>query len=121
PRSPKTEHYKGPWNKKFNFPIMIVGNTFDPVTPLKSAKELYQMMNEGHAGDSNAVLLHHNGHGHCSFGQQSECTRKHQVDYMLRGLLPPKDAVCQPDNPLFGKIIERLAIHQFEFKFKFFK
>ncbi|KAI8892108.1 Alpha/Beta hydrolase protein [Globomyces pollinis-pini] len=119
PRSPKTEHYKGPWNKKFNFPIMIVGNTFDPVTPLKSAKELYQMMNEGHAGNSNAVLLHHNGHGHCSVGQRSECTRKLQVDYMLRGLLPPKDAVCQPDNPLFGKKIERLAMHQF--KFKFFK
>ncbi|KAI8892109.1 hypothetical protein BC833DRAFT_626151 [Globomyces pollinis-pini] len=119
PRSPKTEHYKGPWNKKFSFPIMIVGNTFDPVTPLKSAKELYQMMNEGYEGDSNAVLLHHNGHGHCSTAQPSECTRKHQVDYMLRGLFPSKDAVCQPDNPLFGKIIDLLSMNQFK-SFKFF-
>ncbi|KAJ2997457.1 hypothetical protein HDV02_005498 [Globomyces sp. JEL0801] len=115
PRSPKTEHYKGPWNKKFNFPIMIVGNTFDPVTPLKSAKQVYEMMNEGHEPDSNAVLVHHNGHGHCSGAQPSECTRNYQVNYMLHGLLPPKNAVCQPDHPLFAsQKIERLTVNRFK-------
>ncbi|KAI8900116.1 Alpha/Beta hydrolase protein [Globomyces pollinis-pini] len=115
PRSPKTEHYKGPWNKKFNFPIMIVGNTYDPVTPFKSARNLYEMMNEGHAKDSNAVLVHHNGHGHCSTTQESTCTRQYQIDYVLHGILPPPNAVCEPDSSLFTKPkVQRLSFNNFK-------
>lgn len=50
------ERYNGDFRVKTKNPMLIVGNTYDPVTPLVSARN----MSEGFEG---SVLLTHNGHG----------------------------------------------------------
>jgi|ERR1700761_8565055 len=48
--------YDGNFRVKTSFPPLVIGNTWDPVTPLKSARNLSALL-EG------SVLLQHNGHG----------------------------------------------------------
>lgn len=50
------ERYLGDFQVKTKNPILFVGNTFDPVTPLVSARN----MSSGFEG---SVVLQHNGHG----------------------------------------------------------
>jgi hypothetical protein len=50
------ERYGGDFRVKTSFPPLIIGNTWDPVTPLKSARNVTALF-EG------SVLLQHNGHG----------------------------------------------------------
>jgi hypothetical protein len=50
------ERYDGNFRVKTSFPPLIIGNTWDPATPLKSARNVSAMF-EG------SVLLQHNGHG----------------------------------------------------------
>lgn len=50
------ERYEGDFQVKTKNPVLFVGNSFDPVTPLASAKN----MSSGFEG---SVLLTHNGHG----------------------------------------------------------
>lgn len=50
------ERYAGDFHVKTRNPIMLIGNTFDPVTPLVSAQNVS-------AGFEGSVVLQHNGHG----------------------------------------------------------
>jgi hypothetical protein len=50
------ERYNGNFRVKPSFPPLVIGNTWDPVTPLKSARNISALF-EG------SVLLQHNGHG----------------------------------------------------------
>jgi hypothetical protein len=50
------ERYEGDFRAKTSYPVLIIGNTYDPVTPLKSAYN----MSKGFEG---SVVLQHNGHG----------------------------------------------------------
>jgi hypothetical protein len=50
------ERYDGNFRVKTSFPPLIIGNMWDPATPLKSARNVSAMF-EG------SVLLQHNGHG----------------------------------------------------------
>ncbi|KAF2009112.1 hypothetical protein BU24DRAFT_359054 [Aaosphaeria arxii CBS 175.79] len=90
------ERYNGQFYAKTNFPALFIGNTWDPVTPLKSAYN----MSEGFEG---SVVLQHNGHGHMTFAQPSSCTSKYIADYFVNGTLPEPGTVCEPDAPLFRK------------------
>ncbi|KAI0886732.1 TAP-like protein-domain-containing protein [Annulohypoxylon maeteangense] len=89
------ERYAGDFNVKTSFPMLVVGNTWDPVTPIVSARN----MSEGFEG---SVLLTHNGHGHLSLTQPSNCTNQYIQDYFLKGTLPAPGTVCQPNLPLFS-------------------
>jgi hypothetical protein len=95
--------YTGPWNKKFANPILLAGNKYDPATPLSSAKETFELMNEG--GLNNAVLLQQDSVGHCTPNQESTCTINAFREYMLHGKLPAPGTVCQPNiaNPFIPK------------------
>lgn len=53
------EVYAGPWNAETKSPLLIIGNSYDPVTPLVSA----QYNNEVFGG---SALLQQNGYGVCS-------------------------------------------------------
>jgi len=55
-RIPAKERYSGNFQVKTKTPILIIGNTFDPVTPMASAKNLSEAL-EG------SVVLHHDGFG----------------------------------------------------------
>jgi hypothetical protein len=50
------ERYDGNFRVKTSFPLLVIGNTWDPATPLKSARNVSALF-EG------SVLLQHNGHG----------------------------------------------------------
>ncbi|KAJ3210806.1 hypothetical protein HDU67_004990 [Dinochytrium kinnereticum] len=89
------ERYVGPWNKKLKNKILILGNTLDPVTPLESAKILTNLM------EGNAVLLTHDGIGHCTTSQPGLCTIQHIRNHFQHGVLPPDGVVCGNDSPAF--------------------
>lgn len=97
-------------------PVLFVGNRFDPVTPLSSARR----MADGF-GAKNAALLTHEGSGHCSTAQPSVrlplmrcflpaltsfpliffsqlCTAKIIRQYFLAGVLPEAGTTCLPDD-----------------------
>ncbi|KAL1412438.1 hypothetical protein Q8F55_000183 [Vanrija albida] len=92
------ERYPGPWTRKDGLPkpknpILWVGNTYDPVTPLASA----QRMVEGFGRDA-ARLLVHDGRGHCTTAEPSLCTVKALSDFFVRGVLPAEGTVCKADD-----------------------
>ncbi|KAI0116151.1 TAP-like protein-domain-containing protein [Hypoxylon sp. NC0597] len=89
------ERYEGDFNVKTKYPLLFVGNSFDPVTPLISARN----MSSGFEG---SALLTHNGHGHTSLSQRSNCTDAVIQDYILEGKLPSPGTVCEPNVPLFA-------------------
>ncbi|KAJ7648654.1 TAP-like protein-domain-containing protein, partial [Mycena polygramma] len=93
PDFPKT-HFQGPFVANTSFPILLVGNTADPVTPLWSAKKMSQ-------GFKGSVVLTQDSTGHCSLSGPSICTRKHIRNYFLDGTLPPPDTVCPVIAPPF--------------------
>ncbi|KAF1812214.1 hypothetical protein P152DRAFT_436309 [Eremomyces bilateralis CBS 781.70] len=89
------ERYDGDFQVKTSYPALIIGNTWDPVTPIKSAFNIS-------SGFEGSVVLRHNGHGHMSIAQISSCTSKYIADYFINGTLPALDTSCEPDTPLFA-------------------
>lgn len=89
------ERYEGDFNVATSNPILFIGNTYDPVTPLASAQNMS-------AGFEGSVVLQHNGFGHTSIPQQSNCTNEVIAKYFIDGTLPEDGTVCEPNVPLFG-------------------
>ncbi|CAD0107862.1 unnamed protein product [Aureobasidium uvarum] len=80
--------YTGHLNATTAHPILFIGNTFDPVTPIRNA---YKMS----TGFSGSVVLHQDTAGHGS----SSGVRA----YFQTGELPKLDTTCHPDRvPLDG-------------------
>lgn len=77
-------------------PVLMIGNTYDPATPLASAKRLLGRMGK------NAVLLEQRSYGHCSVSAVSTCTYKVTLDYLLNGNLPEAGKVCDVDDQEYG-------------------
>lgn len=57
------EVYNGPWGARTKNPVLVVGNTYDPVTPLSAARNMSSLL-------PGSVLLEHHGYGVRS---SSEC------------------------------------------------
>ncbi|KAF4552792.1 Hypothetical protein D9617_9g025830 [Elsinoe fawcettii] len=89
------EREVGPWNIKTRSPILFIGNTADPITPLVSAFNSSAMF-------PGSAVLHHNGYGHCSSAQPSTCTALVTRAYWENGTLPAPGMTCQPDYALFS-------------------
>jgi pimeloyl-ACP methyl ester carboxylesterase len=66
-------------------PILVVGNTGDPVTPLESAQRIATTL-EGR-------LLTYAGAGHTTYGK-NDCADAHIDSYLLALTLPPESASC---------------------------
>jgi hypothetical protein len=88
--------YAGPWTGNTSHPILFIGNTADPVTPLGSAKKMSQ-------GYDRSVVLTVDGPGHCSVAAISLQAIQYIKDYLHVGIMPPVGAVCQPDVVPFGE------------------
>ncbi|KAG5653159.1 hypothetical protein H0H81_002001 [Sphagnurus paluster] len=86
--------FKGPFGANTtSFPLLIVGNTADPLTPLWAAKKTAQDF-------SGAVVLTQDSPGHCSIAAPSVCTQKYIREYFANGTLPPNGTVCSvPGSP----------------------
>jgi hypothetical protein len=94
-RMPAVERYEGDFNFKPNFPILMVGNTHDPVTPLESARNLSKTIEDSH-------LLHQDSYGHSLMVQVGICAAKAVRAYFLHGDLPEeKETKCDVDVELF--------------------
>lgn len=89
------ERYEGDFQVKTKNPLLFIGNTYDPVTPLVSA----QNMSSGFEG---SVVLHHNGFGHLSITQPSNCTISAIQNYFINGDLPESGTVCEPNSAIFA-------------------
>ncbi|KIW48049.1 uncharacterized protein PV06_00678 [Exophiala oligosperma] len=97
-RQEAKEVYSGDFRVKTHFPVLFIGNTYDPVTPLASA------LNTS-AGFEESVVLQHNGYGHTSIAQPSLCTAKVIRAYFNDSNLPPPGEICQPELPLYSENI----------------
>ncbi|GAB1319446.1 hypothetical protein MFIFM68171_09656 [Madurella fahalii] len=75
-------------------PVLFIGNTYDPVTPVASAKNMS-------AGFEGSVVVEQRGFGHASIAQFSNCTTQVLRAYFADGTLPPEDIVCEVDASLF--------------------
>ncbi|KAJ7062892.1 TAP-like protein-domain-containing protein, partial [Mycena amicta] len=93
PKFPKSQ-FRGPFNANTSFPLLVVGNTKDPVTPLRNAKKTSQRF-------KGSVVLTQDSVGHCSISGPSTCAQKHIRAYFLNGTLPPVGTICTVDAPIF--------------------
>jgi pimeloyl-ACP methyl ester carboxylesterase len=94
------KRFTGPWNHTFARPVVVVGTRFDPVTPWYEARDTVALMNQGH-DQLNAVLLTHDGHGHCSISQFSSCSANYIKEFLVNDIVPPQNAYCQAETPVF--------------------
>ncbi|KAF9457252.1 TAP-like protein-domain-containing protein [Collybia nuda] len=104
PKVPKS-HYQGPFVGNTSYPILLIGNTADPVTPLRAAKKT----SEGYPG---SVVLTQDSPGHSSLAAPSLCTQKYVRAYFTDGRLPDKDTVCGVIGSLFSQSADKTAAHQ---------
>ncbi|KAJ3512917.1 hypothetical protein NLJ89_g3241 [Agrocybe chaxingu] len=94
PKFPK-DHFQGPFDSNTSHPILLVGNTADPVTPLAAAKKMSRFFN-------GSVVLTQDSPGHCSISTPSLCTYTYIHDYFVHGTLPKPGTVCDPiGGPFF--------------------
>ncbi len=89
------DRYTGPFNKRTVHPVLVVGNTYDPVTPLSGARKLASLL-------PNSRLLTLNGYGHTTLlSEPSQCAASAIDRYLLSGQLPAEGTVCHPDRDPF--------------------
>lgn len=66
-----------------SFPLLIVSNTRDPVTPISSGlKQSRRFLNAG--------FVEQKGEGHCSVAMSSLCTMRKIQAYFSKGIVPDK-------------------------------
>lgn len=66
-----------------SFPILIVSNTRDPITPIRSGlKQSRRFLNAG--------FIEQKSEGHCSFAMVSLCTTRKIQAYFSKGIVPDK-------------------------------
>ncbi|MBW3083926.1 hypothetical protein KEM60_00108 [Austwickia sp. TVS 96-490-7B] len=86
--------YHGPYNVKPANPLLVIGNTHDPSTPLSNAKALAKL-------SPGARLLTVDTFGHVA-GNKSRCAANAIEAYLVDGKLPAEGTVCKVDKPLFS-------------------
>ncbi|GJE89473.1 alpha/beta hydrolase [Phanerochaete sordida] len=88
------ERFAGPFSADTSSPILFIGNTADPATPLANARRMSQAFN-------NSVVLHQDSAGHGSLAATSLCTAKAIRAYFKDGKLPPNGTVCGVESRMF--------------------
>ncbi|KAF7333329.1 hypothetical protein MVEN_02348200 [Mycena venus] len=81
------ERFAGPWNATLEWPMLIVSNTMDPITPIESGIRINSLM-----PDSTRMIIQ-DGPGHCSSAIPTLCTMKLIRGYYA-GTLPENGTMC---------------------------
>lgn len=95
-RAAAANPYIGPWDRRTRRPLLVVGNTHDPATPLHSSRVMARELDR-------ARLLVVRGFGHTALTNPSTCANRHLVRYFLTSKLPPRGTRCTQDNPPFAR------------------
>ncbi|KAJ7624802.1 hypothetical protein FB45DRAFT_924242 [Roridomyces roridus] len=89
------ERFVGPWNASLEWPMLIVSNTMDPITPIQSGMRINSLMPE-----SSRIIIQ-DGPGHCSTAIPTLCTVKLVRGYYA-GTLPENGTMCDIEEyPFF--------------------
>ena len=92
-RAEPSERWEGEFGDlELDTPVLVLANSFDPATPLDSARRLVWRM-----GSRNARLLEQRSYGHCSISSVSSCTWNAVLGYLLDGELPYAGKTCEVD------------------------
>ncbi|KAJ7440151.1 TAP-like protein-domain-containing protein [Mycena latifolia] len=86
PDGPK-KHFQGPVGGNTSTPMLIIGNTADPITPLWAAKKTAGVF-------PGSVVLTQDCAGHTSLAAASPCTWGHIREYFETGALPDAGTIC---------------------------
>jgi pimeloyl-ACP methyl ester carboxylesterase len=68
-------------------PILVIGTTNDPATPLAWAQSLAKQLSSG-------VLITHTGEGHTAYNQGNTCVDDAVDNYFVKGTVPAVDPMC---------------------------
>ncbi len=88
------DRYAGPFTTATSNPVLVVGTTYDPATPIHGAVAVRSML-------PNSSLLTVEGWGHTSLFL-SACADAAISDYFLTGIPPADGMVCTQDLSPFG-------------------
>lgn len=94
PADASRDRYTGPWNHPTASPVLVIGNTGDPVTPYHSAVAMSRDL-------ARARLLTVNGFGHTENLNPDTCATSYEIRYLETGALPPAGTVCPQDTRPF--------------------
>ncbi|KAL2671377.1 hypothetical protein Neosp_013962 [[Neocosmospora] mangrovei] len=92
---PAKERYEGDFKAKTKNPVLVIGQTSDPITPMASARNLTGTL-EG------SVLLEFDIPGHTILRRSSDCIIKATAAYWSEGKLPENNTVCKSDVEPFS-------------------
>jgi pimeloyl-ACP methyl ester carboxylesterase len=87
--------YTGRWDHRTANPVLVIGNTFDPATPLRGAVAMSQSLGR-------ARLLTVDGYGHTALINPSACVNRYEARYFVSGALPPQGTRCAQDEAPFS-------------------
>ncbi|KAJ6510959.1 hypothetical protein C8R45DRAFT_965744 [Mycena sanguinolenta] len=88
------ERFAGPWNATLEWPMLIVSNTMDPITPIESGMRINSLM------PASTRIIIQDGPGHCSTAIPTLCTRKLVREY-YDGRLPENGTMCETSYTFF--------------------
>lgn len=91
---PNLSFEKQEWENT-SYPLLIIGNSYDPATPLANAHRVSRELFPG------SVVLLHDSEGHCSHANPSLCTAQVIREYFQTGTLPEAGTACLPERKPF--------------------
>ena len=78
-------------------PLLVIGTTRDPATPYQWAQGLHKDL-------LNSTLITLNGDGHTGANRGSSCVDKAMNKYLLTGVVPAHDLICDTDSALSAAV-----------------
>ncbi|OAG11154.1 alpha/beta-hydrolase [Paraphaeosphaeria sporulosa] len=91
---PESQRFSGKLGaNETSFPILFIGNTIDPITPIVGARRMSNLF-------PGSVLFTQDSIGHTSLAASSACT-SHNVQQYLGGVLPAANITCKIESVPF--------------------